>query len=74
MAEAVVGIQPKILVWARETAGYSLEEVAQKLKRDLADIADWETGKSAPTYAQLEKLAYELYKCPLAIFFFPEPP
>ncbi|MEB3231477.1 MAG: helix-turn-helix domain-containing protein [Leptolyngbyaceae bacterium] len=74
MAEAVVGIQPKILVWARETAGYSLEEVAQKLKRDPADIADWETGRSAPTYAQLERLAYELYKRPLAIFFFPEPP
>src|SRR5262249_25768787 len=29
---------------------------------------------TAPTYGQLEKLAYQLYKRPLAVFFFPEPP
>ncbi len=28
----------------------------------------------APTYAQLEKLAYEIYKRPLALFFLPVPP
>ena len=37
-------------------------------------IASWEQGTEAPTYSQLERLAYEIYKRPLAIFFFPEPP
>jgi transcriptional regulator with XRE-family HTH domain len=74
MAETVVGIQPKILEWARNKAGYSLEAVAQKLKREPSVIADWESGKSTPTYAQLERLAYDLYKRPLALFFLPEPP
>lgn len=31
-------------------------------------------GNDYPTYAQLEKLSYTIYKKPLAIFFFPEPP
>ena len=44
------------------------------LKRDPDEILAWEKGKSAPTYAQLEKLAYSLYKRPLAVFFLPVPP
>ena len=30
--------------------------------------------EAAPTYSQLEDLAYRVYKRPLALFFFPEPP
>ena len=33
-----------------------------------------ESGEASPTYVQLEKLAYDLYKRPVAVFFFPEPP
>jgi hypothetical protein len=33
-----------------------------------------EGGISFPTYVQLERLAYEIYKRPIAVFFFPEPP
>lgn len=44
------------------------------MKRPVADIEGWETGASAPSYAQLEKLAYTLYKRPLAVFFLPSPP
>ena len=44
------------------------------MKKDSSDIEAWETGAGAPTYVQLEKLAYEIYKRPLAIFYFPEPP
>jgi Zn-dependent peptidase ImmA (M78 family)/transcriptional regulator with XRE-family HTH domain len=74
MAEQVVAVQPKVLRWARSRAGYSVEDIAKQLKRDPAEIRAWETGESAPTYAQLEKLAYDLYKRPLALFFLPEPP
>ncbi|MGH9834443.1 MAG: ImmA/IrrE family metallo-endopeptidase [Blastocatellia bacterium] len=74
MSGKVVGIEPAILKWARESQGYSIEDVALHLKRDRAEIVAWETGDAAPTYAQLENLAYKLYKRPLAVFFLPRPP
>jgi len=37
-------------------------------------VESWEQGTESPTYPQLERLAYEIYKRPLALFFFPEPP
>lgn len=74
MTSAVAGIQPTVLRWARESQGYSLEDVALHLKRNIAEIAAWESGDAAPTYAQLETLAYSLYKRPLAVFFLPAPP
>ncbi|MBE9075978.1 helix-turn-helix transcriptional regulator [Romeria aff. gracilis LEGE 07310] len=74
MAGPVAGIQPEVLKWARATAGYSVDEAAKKLKCDPTELINWETGKAAPTYAQLEKLAYLLYRRPLALFFLPEPP
>jgi ribosome-binding protein aMBF1 (putative translation factor) len=55
MSRLVGGVQPKVLRWAREKAGYSIDEVAQKLKREPSEVASWEAGETAPTYAQLEK-------------------
>jgi len=74
MPSPVAGIQPTVLRWARESQGYSVEDVALHLKRDSAEIIAWESGETAPTYAQLEILAYSLYKRPLAVFFLPAPP
>jgi Zn-dependent peptidase ImmA (M78 family) len=48
--------------------------VADKLKKPIALVDAWENGSSAPTYSQLETLAYDLYKRPLAMFFLPNPP
>lgn len=70
-------INPDVLRWARETAGLSIDEVVEKFqrKRVTAEVVQaWETGDASPTYPQLERLAYELYKRPLALFFFPQPP
>lgn len=72
--KSVAGIQGSVLRWARETQGYSLEDVALHLKRDVGEIAAWEFDDATPTYAQLETLAYTLYKRPLAVFFLPAPP
>jgi Zn-dependent peptidase ImmA (M78 family)/transcriptional regulator with XRE-family HTH domain len=72
--EPVVGIQPSVMRWARESAGMSVDDVAVRLKRQIAEVHSWESGSGAPTYPQLEKLAYELYKRPLAVFFLPAPP
>lgn len=68
-------INPKTLKWARESANISVEEVAFRMKKATAIVESWEQeGSHSITYVQLEKLAYEIYKRPIAIFFFPEPP
>lgn len=72
--EPVEGIQPAVLRWARETAGLSITEAADALKKPSEEVDAWEKGEGAPTYSQLEKLAYQVYKRPLAVFFLPTPP
>ncbi len=67
-------INNKILKWARTTVGLSIKDVAQKMKKTEDDILSWESGEKSPTYVQLEKLAYEIYKRPVVLFFFPEVP
>lgn len=72
-----IPVNPNIIRWARESTGYSIEDVVKKIDRKhvtVKVVQDWEDGNSSPTYPQLEKLAYELFKRPLALFFFPEPP
>lgn len=67
-------INRRTLKWARESANISVEEVAFRMEKDKVIVEDWEKGAKSPTYIQLEKLAYEIYKRPIAIFFFPDPP
>ncbi len=72
-----IPVNPNIIRWARESTGYSIEDVAEKIGRKHVTVnvvQDWEDGNSSPTYPQLERLAYEIFKRPLALFFFPEPP
>jgi Zn-dependent peptidase ImmA (M78 family)/transcriptional regulator with XRE-family HTH domain len=74
MGQPVTGINPEVLLWARRIAGLSVDDVARSLKKRPEDIGEWESGDSAPTYVQLEHLAYRLYHRPVAVFFFPSPP
>lgn len=74
MAHPIAGVNPQVLKWAREKSGYSIDQVAAILKKSLESLEAWETGDESPTYAQLEKIAYQIYKRPIALFFFPEPP
>jgi len=74
VANYATGVNSEILQWAREKAGYSLDQVARSLKKDTETIVSWESGDAFPTYHQLERLAYSLYKRPIALFFFPQPP
>src|SRR5580765_6314911 len=71
---SVSGLNPAMLVWARERSGQTIEEVASALGKDVSIVRGWETGNGAPTYVQLEKLAYSIFRRPLALFFFPMPP
>ena len=72
-----VKVNHEVLRWAREEfSGYSIPGVVNKIKHKTISnqtIISWENGVAYPSYAQLKKLA-EIYKIPLAIFFFPVPP
>lgn len=72
-----IPINPDVLKWARETAGLRVGDVVKKMKRKRVTaetILSWENGEDSPSYPQLERIAYEIYKRPLALFFFPDPP
>ncbi len=73
-SKQLAGIEPAVLRWARESAGMSVDDVAVRMKKQSIEIKSWEDGSGAPTYAQLESLAYKHYKRPLAAFFLPTPP
>ena len=72
MAVERMPITREVLTRARERLGYTQEALAKK-RSEFKRIAEWESGKSKPTYRQLELLAKDLW-VPVAIFFFPEPP
>ena len=74
MADPVAGVNPTVLKWARERSGYSIEEAADLAGKGVDVLVKWEAGDAAPTYVQLETLAYKIYKRPIALFFFPQPP
>lgn len=74
MAARATSVNPAVLIWARERAGLSVEEVAHTIGRPPEVVAAWEAGEAAPTYRQLETLAGRCYKRPVAVFFFPLPP
>lgn len=67
-------VNKTVLRWAREQTGKTIEDVAHALNQAPSLILAWEDGVGGPTFAQLETLAYSVYKRPTAIFFFPEPP
>jgi Zn-dependent peptidase ImmA (M78 family)/transcriptional regulator with XRE-family HTH domain len=68
-----VFVEPKVFVWARESIGRTIEEVAKQLNVSNGLVKRWENGEKKPTVNQLKKLA-QYYKRPLAVFFLPEPP
>lgn len=66
-------VEPKVLVWARESAGYSVADAAHKATVKEENLAAWERGSAKPSFSQLRKLA-NVYKRPLAVFYLSEPP
>lgn len=73
-------VNPKILKWARETAGLSVEEAVKKLNiRDAYGLsADerlnaLENGKQEPTRPMIVKMAKQ-YRRPLLAFYMSSPP
>jgi len=76
----VAHINPRILSWARETAGLSLEEAAGKLALNPTEkvtaaekLAQIEQGERPVSRGLLEKAA-AVYRRPLVAFYLAEPP
>jgi Zn-dependent peptidase ImmA (M78 family) len=73
MKKLLIDINPTLLVWAREEAGYSPTEVAFQLGASLDEYQNFEqTGESIPR-TTLERIAAML-KRQTAVFFLPSPP
>lgn len=64
-----VAIQPKLLRWACERAGYGRADLEHKFPQ----FAAWENGTAQPTLKQLEAFAKATYT-PVGYLFLPEPP
>lgn len=64
---------PEMLVWAREEAGFTHEELANKLHITVDRFKQWEdTGKNIPL--GMLKIVANHYKRQLAVFCLPTPP
>lgn len=73
MARINVNINPNVLQWARQEAGYNIDKVAAKLSIDPNRYNNWEKeGKGIP-FGKLQNLA-TYYKRQIAVFFLPEVP
>jgi Zn-dependent peptidase ImmA (M78 family)/transcriptional regulator with XRE-family HTH domain len=73
MASITVPVTPRVLRWARETAGFSLDDTARRLGEQLQRVHAWEAGSEQPNITSARELA-RLYARPLAAFLLPEPP
>jgi Zn-dependent peptidase ImmA (M78 family) len=73
MSRIDVKINPYVLQWAREEAGYDASEIAAKLKVSQEKYKKWEGDGEAVPLGKLRDIA-NYYKRQLAVFFLPEVP
>lgn len=64
-----VDVQPRLLEWAVERAGWDRETTIDR----VPSFSDWVAGVKKPTLKQLEKFARDTH-APLGLMFLPEPP
>lgn len=74
MAKSIPAIvTPEVLQWARGLDRITLDEIAQKLKVEVAKVEAWENGSEYPTLLQAKNLAKQ-YRVPFAYFYLPDTP
>lgn len=61
-------IEPKLIVWARERAGLSVEALAKKMSVKPERLRGWQTGDLPMTFGQVKKLAAKTHT-PLGYLF-----
>ena len=76
----MAGVNPEVLIWARETAGLDTETAARKIGLNAARgvagsdrLSALERGDVQPTTAQLRRMA-QYYHRPLLTFYMPKVP
>ena len=62
-------VAPRLLVWARERSGLSVDDLNHKFPK----LTEWESGERAPTLKQVEDFARATHT-PIGFLFLPEPP
>ncbi|UCE74012.1 MAG: ImmA/IrrE family metallo-endopeptidase [Methanomassiliicoccales archaeon] len=67
-----VEVNPKVFKWLRESSGWSIEDVAKRLKSSIEVVEAIEKGERQPTFRQLKELS-NAYKRPLASFLLSVP-
>ena len=67
-------INPEMLRWARESSGYTVEDIARRRRVSPERVLQWEAGESFPTWRQLEQLAYQDYHRGTLLFLLDAPP
>lgn len=71
MTVARPDINPELLRWARERAGFSISDIV--LVKAFRDYEKWEVGAAKPTLKQLEAIARKTH-APLGYLFLSKPP
>ncbi|TWD45703.1 ImmA/IrrE family metallo-endopeptidase [Pseudomonas sp. SJZ131] len=72
MSQAAL-VNPSLLIWSRERAGLSTEQVAKKLPVKPDRVEEWEAGEAKPTFLQAQKWA-SLAHIPFGFLFLKQPP
>ncbi len=67
-----IEVESGVFSWLRERCGWSVDEVAKRLRTSPEIVAAIETGERNPTLRQLKELS-KAYKVPLASFLLTEP-
>jgi len=74
MAKSVKAlINPAMLAWAREQAGFGPDEAARRLHIEEERLSALEKGDETATFAKLLDMA-DLYKRPVSLFYLKTPP
>lgn len=66
-------VNPRLLEWARQEGGFSVEAVAKRVGVPPARVEEWERGEKQPTVRQTLKIA-GLFRRPFGVFFLAAPP
>lgn len=72
-SSTVAHIEPDVLRWARESAGYDVRQAADRISVEKWYLEMVEAGRELLTLRQAEKAA-DVYQRPLAELFLPSPP
>lgn len=66
-------VTPRLITWARERSGLSLEAAAKRLGVGPSKLQAWEHGEERPTLKQAENLAHK-FSIPFGYLYLSEPP